>query len=96
MKKEDFVRAIMKNDSSLKKVQAEKAFDAVVAAAIYEGLKDEETIRLPKIGTFSVVTRKPTTYYNPKTREKIEVGEMKRIKFSISEIIKSDLAEGNN
>lgn len=91
LKKEDFVTAITHNVTTIKKAQAEKAVEAIMDA-IYEGLKAHKTVRLPKVGSLSIVKRQPTTYRNPKTRAEIKVGETNRIKFSMSEVIKQDLS----
>ena len=57
-------------------------------------LKDKKKITLMGFGTFSVTTRPPRTAINPKTLEKVKVGERSRVKFKAGKDL-VDLVNGD-
>jgi DNA-binding protein HU-beta len=89
VKSDEYINVMAKN-SGITKIQAKKALDAFYDL-IFESLKDKKIIRVPKIGTLSVVRKKATTYRNPKTKQTVQQGETDRVKFSTSNVIKEEL-----
>lgn len=77
--------------AGLKKVDAEKAFDAALGA-IAGGLKAGKDVRLTNIGTLKVSTAAARKCRNPKTGEEVNVPARNVVKFSVSK----ELAEGVN
>ncbi len=54
----------------------------IVTAALDEALTNGETIKLPGLGTFKVVTRKARNGRNPATGASIKIPAKKAVKFS--------------
>ena len=75
MKKNELIRAIA-NKAGLKLKDAEIALDAVIGA-ITDGLNAGEKIQISGFGTFELKIKPARDGINPKTQEKISVGETK-------------------
>lgn len=72
------------------KASAEKAYDAfceILAGAISKG----EGVRLPGIGSFSVVQRAARTGRNPQTGNTITIPARKAVKFTVAKGLSDDL-----
>jgi DNA-binding protein HU-beta len=80
--KAEFITELAKKTGSTKK-DAEKFFEAFVDV-ISATAKKGDTIRLQKLGTFKVVTRKERTARNPRTGKTIKVPKKKVLRFSPS------------
>lgn len=89
MNKSDLVSSVAKK-AGLTKEQAAKAVDAVVETAV-ESLKSGDGLVLKGFGSFSVQTRAAREGRNPKTKEKIQIGEKKIAKFKFSPEVKKEL-----
>ena len=89
VKSEDLI-AFLAKSASITKVQAKSALNAFYEC-LYDCMKQKKSIRIPKIGTFSVVKTKPRKYAGFKSGKVIEQGEIDRLKFTPSSIIKNDL-----
>ncbi|WP_038559741.1 HU family DNA-binding protein [Neorickettsia helminthoeca] len=85
---------IVAEGASIPKGQAKHAINALYEY-IYDSLKKKKSIRIPKVGTLSVVKKKATTYCDPKTKQMVKQAETERIKFTISSVIKGDLKSGS-
>jgi len=90
MKQSDFIAQILAADPSMSTKQAKAAFLAITDT-IFTSLKEGKSVRIQRVGTLSVTVRKDTTYRNPRTKSLIKKPAHKRIKFSISDIIKAEL-----
>lgn len=87
MTKAEFVTELAKKVNSTKK-DAEKfleAFVDIVSATAKKG----DAIRLPKFGTFKVITRKERTARNPRTGKTIKVPKKKVLRFAPSSELRS-------
>jgi len=92
MTKAEFVSAMKDGlpDVFSSKAGAEKAYDAfcdILAKAISSG----EGVRLPGIGSFSVVERAARTGRNPQTGKTITIPARKAVKFSVAKGLSEDL-----
>jgi DNA-binding protein HU-beta len=64
----------------------EKLLNALIET-IVETTKKNEKITLVGFGTFEIRTRKATTGFNPRTREKINIPAKRALKFNTSDVI---------
>jgi len=72
------------------KVSAEKAFDAF-CETLAKGIKTNEGVRLPNVGTFAVNVRASRSGRNPQTGKEITIPEKRVVKFSTSKVLKESL-----
>lgn len=72
------------------KVSAEKAFD-VFCETLAQGIKSNEGVRLPNVGSFSLSVRASRTGRNPQTGQEITIPEKKVVKFTTSKTLKESL-----
>jgi DNA-binding protein HU-beta len=89
MTKKDLVDKIAVG-AGIKKTQAEKAIDALVAA-VKDSLKKGDRVTVTGFGTFSVVQRKARTGRNPRTGKEIKIAAKKAPKFSPASSLKNSL-----
>ncbi|MCQ2914726.1 MAG: HU family DNA-binding protein [Alphaproteobacteria bacterium] len=89
MNKNELIDA-MSRTSGLTKVACEKALKATVDT-ISETLKSNESVHLSGFGTFSVLTRKPTTTHNPRTGKIMNVASSNTAKFKPGKPLKDAL-----
>lgn len=89
VKIDELANAVAKESGSTK-AQARKMVE-VFNSMLPEWLINGRVFRIPKVGTLSVVKRKATTYRNPKTKKIVQQGEVLRLKFSTSNVIKEEL-----
>lgn len=82
MNKTEFIELIAKKNGITKK-DAHRIVDSVFEA-ITEVAKKGDVLRVPKFGTFKVVTRKERKARNPQTGQIITVPESKVLRFSPS------------
>ena len=80
MNKGDLVAKVA-GDTGLTKVQAESAFNSLVAA-ITGALKKSRKVTIVGFGTFSVARRKARTGRNPRTGAAIKIAARKVPKFA--------------
>lgn len=73
--------------TELKKVEAEKAVNAVIAA-ITEALAEGDKVQITGFGTFEVKATAERAGVNPKTGEKITIKAAKAAKFSAGKALK--------
>lgn len=85
---------VVADGASISKGNAKRAIN-VLYEYIYESLKQKKSVRIPKVGTLSVVRKKATTYCDPKTKQMVKQVETDRIKFTISSVVKGDLKSGS-
>lgn len=86
MNKTELIAEVAKK-SSLTKVQAEAAVNAVVAS-MTDALADNDKIQLSGFGTFEVKELKARVGINPRTKEKMEIAASKRAVFSAGKKLK--------
>jgi Bacterial nucleoid DNA-binding protein len=92
MTKAEFVSA-MKDalpDVFSSKAGAEKAYDAF-CAILAQSINKGGAVRLPGIGSFSVVQRAARTGRNPQTGAPITIPARKAVKFSVAKGLCDDL-----
>lgn len=89
VRNDDIVKSLA-DASSITRAQAKKAVKALYNY-MYDCLKERKSIRIPRIGTFSVVRKKAVKYRHFQTKEVMEQKEIDRLKFSASSVIKDDL-----
>ena len=75
MNKNELVRAIA-NNAGITLKDAAIALDAVIDA-VTAGLKDGEKVQISGFGTFELKSKPARDGINPKTGEKIKIGESK-------------------
>ena len=87
--KAQFVEALKKElpDVFSTKAGAEKAFDAF-CTVLAKGIKSKKRVRLPNVGSFTVVKRKARAGRNPRTGAKIKIPAKRVVKFSVSKGLK--------
>ncbi|ACT69536.1 HU family DNA-binding protein [Neorickettsia risticii] len=85
---------VVAEGASISKGHAKRAINALYEY-IYESLKHRKSVRIPKVGTLSVVKKKATTYCDPKTKQMVRQAETERVKFTISSVVKGDLRSGS-
>jgi DNA-binding protein HU-beta len=85
MTKAEFVAALKNSlpDVFASKAGAEKAYDAF-CAILEKAVSSGEGVRLPGIGSFSVVKRAARTGRNPQTGKTITIPARKAVKFSVA------------
>jgi DNA-binding protein HU-beta len=90
--KERFVDALKEElpDVFQTKVAAEKAFDAF-CMILAKAISNDERVRLPNIGSFSLSTRASRSGRNPQTGEKIKIPAKRVIKFNAAKGLKEVL-----
>jgi DNA-binding protein HU-beta len=74
-------------DTGLKKVEAEKALEAVTNA-IQGALSDGRKVTLVGFGTFSVAARKARTGRDPQTKKPIKIPASKAVRFKAGKAMK--------
>lgn len=72
------------------KAAAERAFDTF-CGVINKKLHDGERLRLPGVGSLSVVDREARTGRNPQTGEEISIPARRVVKFSVAKSLKGSL-----
>lgn len=82
--------AVVAKESGLKKIEAEKAVNAVFAA-IENSMKADEKVQLIGFGTFAAKVRPAREARNPKTGNIISVPESKAPVFKASKVLKDEL-----
>ena len=87
MNKTELIAAVAKA-TDLKKVDAEKAINAAVAA-IQDSLKKGERVAVPGLGIFSIAERKARVGINPQTKAKIKIAASKVAKFKAGKDLKT-------
>ena len=86
MNKNDVVAKVAE-ETGLQKSQATKAVEAVFAA-IEEGLKGKEEVRLTGFGSFATTTRKASTGRNPRTGEEMPIAASTSVRFKPGKSLK--------
>ncbi|MFC1479912.1 HU family DNA-binding protein [Candidatus Omnitrophota bacterium] len=84
MNKAQFITAICKSGKYDTKVEAARAYDAVVTAftgRLSSGGPKSRVIRLPELGTFQMKTRKARKGRNPQTGRTIKIAAKKVVTF---------------
>jgi len=89
MTKKDLVDRIA-DDAGIKKHQAEKAIDALIAA-LRGAMKAGDRVTVAGFGSFTVVERKARTGRNPRTGKEIRIKARKAAKFSPAAALKDFL-----
>jgi DNA-binding protein HU-beta len=74
-------------ETGLKKVEAEKALEAVTNA-IQGALSDGRKVTLVGFGTFSVAARKARTGRDPQTKKPIKIPASKAVRFKAGKAMK--------
>lgn len=72
------------------KAAAERAFDTF-CEVINQKLHEGERLRLPGVGSLSVIERQARTGRNPQTGEEIDIPERRVVKFSVAKSLKGSL-----
>jgi DNA-binding protein HU-beta len=90
--KERFVEALKEELPGVfeSKAAAERAFDAF-CMILAKAISNDEKVRLPNVGTFSLDTRASRTGRNPQTGEKIKIPAKRVVKFSATKGLKEVL-----
>ncbi len=84
MNKAQFINSIYKLGKYDTKVEASRAYDAVVnalASRLSTGGSGSRVIRLPELGTFQMKTRKARMGRNPQTGRSIKIPSKKVVTF---------------
>ena len=84
MNKAQFIGSIYKTGKYSTKVEAARAYDAVVSAIagrLSTGGNKSRVIRLPELGTFQMKTRKARMGRNPQTGRSIKIPAKKVVTF---------------
>ncbi len=89
MNKTELIAAVAK-ETELKKVEAEKAINAVLNT-VQKALKDGEKVQLIGFGTFEAKKRPARMARNPRTGEEIKVAASKAPTFRASKVFKDEL-----
>lgn len=89
MNKTELIAAVAK-ETELKKVDADKAVNAVITT-IQKALKEGEKVQLIGFGTFESKERPARTARNPRTGEEIKVKASKAPTFKASKAFKDQL-----
>ena len=89
MNKTELIAAVAK-ETELKKVEAEKAINAVLNT-VQKALKDGEKVQLIGFGTFEAKKRPARMARNPRTGEEIKVSASKAPTFRASKVFKDEL-----
>ena len=81
MNKDDVIRHLTRHvlDKKQAKISVDKVFEI-----IKHGLKRDGKVVISNFGTFHLKTARPVTRHNPKTLEKVQVGEKKKVRFKAS------------
>ena len=79
MNKADLITQLCE-DTNYSKSEITEILNATLNC-LRHGLNERKKITLMGFGTFSVTTRPPRTAINPKTLEKVKVGQRSRVKF---------------
>lgn len=79
MNKTDLINLVVE-DTNYTKAQITDIINAAFNAISYS-LQEGKKVKLMDFGTFEVTTRAPRTAINPKTLEKVQVGQRSRVKF---------------
>lgn len=79
MNKADLITQVCE-DTNYSKVEITEIINATLNCLSY-ALQEKKKITLMGFGTFTVTTRPPRTAINPKTLEKVQVGQRSRVKF---------------
>ncbi|NPV51841.1 MAG: HU family DNA-binding protein [Candidatus Methanofastidiosum sp.] len=82
MNKAELIDVIAKKSGFTKK-DSEKFLNTFIEV-IFDAARKGESVRLPRFGTFKVVTRKERTARNPRTGELVKVPQTKLLRFSPS------------
>lgn len=72
------------------KAAAEKAFDTF-CIILAKAVSNDEKVRLPNVGSFSLSTRASRTGRNPRTGEKIKIPAKRVVKFNAAKGLKEVL-----
>ena len=89
MNKSELVRAIG-NKTEMTNSSAERALNAVIET-LTEALSAGDKVKLVDFGSFEVRTRSVRTARNPRTGEKIEIGEAKTPIFKAGKALKDSV-----
>ncbi|MDO5021903.1 MAG: HU family DNA-binding protein [Eubacteriales bacterium] len=89
MNKTELIAAVAKQ-AELKKVDAEKAVNALIDV-VKEQLSNGEKVQLIGFGTFEAKERSARTARNPRTGEEISVPSSKAPSFKASKVFKEEL-----
>jgi DNA-binding protein HU-beta len=84
MNKAQFINAVFKTGKYDTKVEAAKAYDAVInslASRLSTGGNSSRVIRLPELGTFQMKVRKARMGRNPQTGRAIKIPSKKVVTF---------------
>ena len=81
MNKNDVIRHVSRHmaDKKLAEFTVDKVFEV-----IKHGLKRDGKVVISNFGTFQLKTARPVVRHNPKTMEKVQVGEKQKIRFKPS------------
>ena len=79
MNKADLINQVFE-DTNYPKAEITEIINAALNCMSH-ALNDEKKVTLMGFGTFSVTTRPPRIAINPKTLEKVKVGQRSRVKF---------------
>ena len=74
------------NRTSLQKTQVGQAFEVLAEEMSQAMLRGEKVVFAP-IGTLTVKTSPPTTGRNPRTGETLQIGERKKVRFKMSNLL---------
>ena len=88
--KSELVKQLSKTYPNLLKKDLEKFFDVFIDEIKF-ALKNDERVELRGWGVFSIKNQKSKTSRNPKTGEKVIVGEKKGISFKMSKDLFSEI-----
>ncbi len=84
MRKDEIVAELSK--TMLDRAQAVSALDSLIAI-IKKGLERDGKVIISNFGAFNVVRQKAVVRHNPKTLEKVNVPEKKKVRFKPSDNI---------
>lgn len=62
-----------------------------VSEVVTEVISSGDSVKIPNLGTFSVVGKNARTARNPRTQEVIQVPAKKAVKFSVSSTLKDSI-----
>jgi DNA-binding protein HU-beta len=89
MKKNELISAIAEK-SNVKKIEAERMLDALVAV-VGEELNKGEKLTVPSLGTFQIKERKEKEGRNPRTGEKMIIPAAKVPMFKVAKNLKDTI-----
>jgi DNA-binding protein HU-beta len=88
--KNDEIISFLSESSAITKAQAKSVLNAFYDY-MHQCLKKRKSLRIPKVGTFSVVKSKARKYAGFGSGNVVEQGEIDRLKFTPSNVIKTEL-----